>query len=68
MAEMPKRFITGWQQWCPVRTATPSESSCVPISMAETGGSSITNEITDPLRAAVPMIFRPGTSRNRSVA
>ena len=29
---MPSRSISGWAQWCPVRTAMPSRSSSVPMS------------------------------------
>ena len=32
VAGTPKKSITGWAQWCPVRTATPSRSRIVPTS------------------------------------
>src|SRR5580765_1733481 len=32
VAGMPKRCITGWAQWCPVRRAMPSLSRMVPMS------------------------------------
>jgi hypothetical protein len=68
VAPTPRRSMIGWQQWWPVRTAIPSASSCVPRSIGEMMGSSMTKEITPALRAAVPMMRRPFTSLSRLVA
>jgi hypothetical protein len=62
------RSISGWQQWCPVRTATPSRSSRRPTSSALMGGSSMTNEITPAFFFAAPMTRSPANVFSRPVA
>ena len=66
VAGTPKRSITGWAQWWPVRIATPSRSTTVPMSCGCT--SSMTNDRMLALRRAVPMIRTPGTPPRAAVA
>src|SRR5438874_1110232 len=57
VAGMPKRSMTGCAQWCPVRMATPSRSTIVPMSCGWMP--SITNDRMLAFCRAVPMIRMP---------
>jgi len=66
VAGTPKRSMTGWAQWWPVRMAMPSRSRMVPTSWGWMP--SIANERTPAFSFAVPISRTPFTSVMASVA